>query len=658
MSSELLHGFRLGPWKVEPLRGAVTGPQGGAQHLEPKVMDVFVCLAEHASELVSREELQEVVWHGHAVTDEPLTRAIGELRRALQDDRGDPKYIETVPKRGYRLIGDIYLLDGTGLEKDLPRTKSIASLKEHRLAFVIVTVLVLALAYFAYNEFVIEPAQEEAPATTSTQVEDIKETDRWEMSVAVLPFINMSDDPGNEYFSDGLSEEILTLLARIPGLKVIGRTSSFSFKGKNEDLRVIGQTLGVKTVLEGSVRKSGERVRITAQLVDVSDGTHIWSESYDRTMTDIFAVQDDVAAAIIDALQIHISANPTRGRPTENTEAYALFLKARASHSVFEDEEAVEFLLKAVELDPKFAEAYELLSATYWAQAGGIINTAEGQKLMFEAAAKALTIDPDLVLAQAYYRSGNLENNSALRGIEAFERVVLEQPNNTEALNVLAWDLLLVGYLREALAIAERYVDLDPLSLRANYRLADALRAVGRTSESIAALEFLHHLDADAAKWVLGEINLVEKQDDIAIAYFEAALELQGITDTSWVRKLVTEGRDPVTGQAYLDRRIPQIVASAPEESALGWQLSLTKWYLVFGFLDRYFELILATDPTNLGWTDSEELIHGGTMYRRLGFTAHPKYLEVIEALKFTELWEQRGPPDFCEKVGDEWVCE
>jgi TolB-like protein len=136
----------------------------------------------------------------------------------------------------------------------------------------------------------------------------------------------MSDDPGNEYFSDGLSEDILTLLANIPDLKVIGRTSSFAFKGKNEDLRVIGQSLGVKTVLEGSVRKSGDRVRITAQLIDVSDGTHIWSESYDRTMTDIFSVQDDVAAAIIDALQIHVGTYPTRGRPTENSEAYALFL--------------------------------------------------------------------------------------------------------------------------------------------------------------------------------------------------------------------------------------------------------------------------------------------------------------------------------------------
>ncbi len=116
-----------------------------------------------------------------------------------------------------------------------------------------------------------------------------------------------------------MSEEILNLLANIPELKVIGRTSSFAFKGKNEDLRVIGEALGVKTVLEGSVRKSGERVRITAQLNDVSDGSHIWSETYDRTLDDIFAVQDDVAAASIDAMQIHIGTNPTRGRPTENT---------------------------------------------------------------------------------------------------------------------------------------------------------------------------------------------------------------------------------------------------------------------------------------------------------------------------------------------------
>ncbi len=239
MSPHLQKGFRLGPFRIEPQRGAVTGPHGETQHLEPKVMDVFVLLAEQADELVSRDKLLDAVWTGHVAADELLTGAISDLRRTLHDDSGDPKYIETIPKRGYRLTGDIYLLDGTRLEKSQARSQS----NQRKMAVVIMTALALALVYFAYDEFVIDPAQEQA-----------LRSDASDLSVAVLPFVNMSDDPSNEYFADGLSEEILNLLARIPGLKVIGRTSSFAFKGKNEDLRVIGKTLGVKTVLEGSVR--------------------------------------------------------------------------------------------------------------------------------------------------------------------------------------------------------------------------------------------------------------------------------------------------------------------------------------------------------------------------------------------------------------------
>ncbi len=657
MSSDLLHGFRLGPWRVEPLRGAVTGPQGGARHLEPKVMDVFVCLATHANELVTRDELQQTVWDGRAVTNEPLTRAIGELRHALENSGVESKYIETVPKRGYRLIGNVYLPDGTRFETDLSRTESITLLNEHKLAFVIVTVLVLALVYFAYDQFVIERMQEQAPATTSTQLEDIIDTDRWEKSVAVLPFVNMSDDPGNEYFADGLSEEILNLLARIPELKVIGRTSSFAFKGQNEDLRVIGQALGVKTVLEGSVRKSGERVRITAQLVDVSDGRQIWSDSYDRTMTDIFAVQDDVATAIIDALQIHVGTNPTRGRPTENTKAYVLFLKARASLNTLEARDAEELLQQAIELDPKFAEAYELLAFSYWSRTGVYYKAAEGQKLTGEAAAKALALDPDLVFAQALYQSGNIETWSLLGDIEAFERTVRQQPGNWWTLRALSYDLTEAGYLQEALGFAERFVDLEPLLPAANIRLFNALYAVGRTSEAVAVLELTDQLDPNGANWWIGIMNLVERQDDIAIAHIEADLEQFGIP-SDWVRDLVTGARDPATGQAYLDRRIPEIVAAIPEEYVIAWQSALILWYLYFGFLDRYFELILDLDLTDSAWTDAGGFVREGTRHRRLGFTAHPKYLEVAERMDYIDIWEQRGPPDFCEKVDGQWVCE
>ncbi len=514
--------------------------------------------------------------------------------------------------------------------------------------------MALAIGYFAYDEFVIEPAQEEALATDSAQ--EIVATEV-QQSIAVLPFVNMSDDPGNEYFSDGLSEEILNLLAKFPELKVIGRTSSFAFKGKNEDLRDIGQKLGVKTVLEGSVRKSGERVRITAQLVDVSDGAHIWSETYDRTLTDIFAVQDDVAAAIIDALQIHVVTNPTRGHPTENTEAYGLFLNARASFNANGWLDAEEILLKAVELDPKFAEAYEMLAFTYWYQAGWLVTSAEGQKLTSEAATKALAIDPDLVLAQAMYQVANIETYSYLSAIDAIERAVREQPGSPVLLETLVWYLVEAGYFREALRFAERFVDLEPLLPAANYILFETLYAVGRNSEAVAALEVADQLGGTSAKWDFGKMNLVEKQDDIAIAHFEAAMEQYGFPSI-WVRDLVTGARDPATGQAYLDRRIPEIIASMPEEYAFNMQGRLTLWYVFFGFLDRYFELILDLDLTDSAWTDADVPVHDATVFRRLGFTAHPKYLEVVELLGIVELWEQHGPPDFCEKVDGQWVCE
>jgi TolB-like protein len=468
----------------------------------------------------------------------------------------------------------------------------------------------------------------------------------------------MSPDPDQEYFSDGLSEDILNLLARIPGLKVIGRTSSFAFKGKNEDLRVIGQALGVKTLLEGSVRKSGNELRIVAQLIDTSDASQIWSESYERTMTDIFEVQEEVAAAIIDALQIHVGANPTRGRPTENTEAYALFLKARASLNACEMRGAEGLLLEAVELDPKFAEAHELLSYCYWEMSSSVVKAAEAQKLAYKAATKALAVDPDLVFAQALYESANIDSYSWIHEIEALERAVREQPGNPHSLAALGFDLIETGYLQEAVDLAEQRVELDPLSPGANLAMSNALYAIGRTSEALAALEVAEQLGSELTKDAIAQVNLVERRDETAIAYFETLLEQQELSDSSWVRALVTGARDPASGQAYLDRRIPQIVASMPEEYAVQTWRSLVLWYLLFGFLDRHFEVILDLESPDSTWTDADGLVFDSTIYRRLGFTAHPKYLEVAEAIGVIDLWEQRGPPDFCEKMDGQWVCE
>jgi TolB-like protein len=526
--------------------------------------------------------------------------------------------------------------EGIKKERHVERAESVTHITGRKLDFIIIGVLAVALTFFAVDKYILTP--DSASEIVGQQ------------SIAVLPFVNMSSDPEQEYFSDGLSEEILNLLAKVPDLIVIGRTSSFAFKGKNEDLRGIGQALNVKTVLEGSVRKSGDRVRITAQLIDVSNGAHLWSESYDRTLTDIFAVQDSVASEILAALQIHVGVAPTRGRPTESTEAYAQFLKAKAAMNRWEATNAEEFLLQAVELDPEFAEAWELLAYAYWERWGNTLDSATARPLTFNAATKALAIDPDLGLAQVFLRTAADEDSWLPGEIAELERIRLKEPNNVVANDLLAWDLLFAGYIQESLNLAMRAVERDPLSPNAQMNLFNALDASGRRSEALAALELASELGARYAKQDLAVFHRQELRYELSVTSEEANLRDRGLPD-SWVRDLHSGASDPLTGQEHLDRRIPEIVASVPDDRAYEMQLALDIWYLNYGFLDRYFELIAEQ-------SDTEILVANGMFRRSTGFTAHPKFLEVAEALDLFELWDERGPPDFCEKVGGEWVCE
>ncbi len=632
-SSAIHRTYSFGEFTLDLDRGALL--RAGADiKLRPKSFEVLSYLIERQGLLVTKDELFNAIWGRTVVTEDAITQCLSDIRRALRDQ--SQEMIRTVPRRGY--IFDLPVTQHGGpvtASGMASRSRFASSWPRWRLSAALVLMLGVAAVWWGFgNRRVDVPAIAEPLSITAPH------------SIAVLPFVNMSSDPEQEYFSDGISEEILNLLAKIPNLKVIGRTSSFAFKGKNEDLRTIGQILGVNTVLEGSVRKSGDRVRITAQLVSVSDGTNIWSESYDRTMTDIFSVQDDVAAAIIDALQIHVGTSSTRGRPTENTEAYTLFLRGRGLIDVGLHGAPERLLLKTIELDPNFAEAYELLAGIYWRRSE--------QKQTYDAAAKAIAIDPDLIWAQALYQSASIETR--LGAMEAAERAVREQPGNPNTLGMLSWSLLQAGYLQEALRLQERIVEIDPLSSEANLDLGYALYAVGRTSEAIAATELVSQLGGTSANWYLGKWNLVEKRDDIAIAYLETFFQKRGYSDTAWVRELVTSARDPATGQTYLDRRIPEIIVS---ESVVESSRKLTHLYSVFGFLDRHFDLILEADPTDSAWESlSELLVYDGVVTRRLGFTAHPKFLEVAESMGIINIWEQRGPPDFCEKVDDEWVCE
>src|SRR5512145_3059450 len=294
-------------------------------------------------------------------------------------------------------------------------------------------------------------------------------------SIAVLPFTNLSGDPARDYFSDGMSEELLNLLARIPGLKVASRTSSFAYKGRNVDIREVGQELGVETVLEGSVRQAGEQVRITAQLIDAETGFHLWSETYDRKLEDIFRVQDEIAAAIVDKLRIELApqeqALAVRDKaPTQNVEAYELYLQGRAAWKRRGEDnlrKAIDLYQRALGLDPGFARAYAALASAYVVLPGYTVEQGdEAQVLpMAETAARrALSIDPTIGEAHAVLAQMNSQRGDLLDAESGFFFAISLEPNAATPHHWYSILLGKVGRLDQALEQARRAQELDPTS--------------------------------------------------------------------------------------------------------------------------------------------------------------------------------------------------
>jgi tetratricopeptide (TPR) repeat protein len=227
---------------------------------------------------------------------------------------------------------------------------------------------------------------------------------------------------------------------------------------------------------------------------------------------------------------------------------------------------------------------------------------------------------------------------------------VREEPSHAEATDALVYDLLSAGYSEEALAIAERFVELDPLSASAHVELARAQLSNGRTSEAIASIEISGQLGTAGASKLLGDLYLLEEQDEIAIGYIESFLREQG-QPAEWVREFVVGARDPETGQAHIDRIFLKLeIANAADYR--------DSYYLMFKFLDRFFERIFEIGVSVGEWTFTETLIFDGTVHRQSGFTAHPRYLEVAEAYGLFDLWDERGAPDHCNKLDGQWVCE
>ncbi len=461
---------------------------------------------------------------------------------------------------------------GPGVPEAAKRAATAAARGWGRLALAAVAGLAI-LAGVAW--FLLRPGRPATPAATSATTVAMDDK-----SIAVLPFVDMSQSHDQEYFADGMSEQILDLLAKIPGLKVIARTSSFQFKGKAEDVRTVGEKLGVATVLEGSVRKAGDRLRITAQLIRASDGSHLWSEVYDRQVSDVFRTQDEIADAVVAALKVSLLGAPAqRAAPTASTEAYALYLQGLSysqRYTQADSARAMQYFKDAVTLDPNFALAWAALAGedggvmVFGVDDGAGAGYRELAQRITSAADRALALDPKL--ADAYVARASLVfmDHDVATAERQLKTALQLEPENINALGLSVYLSIASGRLDAAERYARRQIARDPLSIDAYRGLGTALWFMGRPADAEAVFRqvIAFRPDAESMRFRLAQVLVSEGRAQEALAQAEAERSVR------WRQAGQVTVLDALGRRAEADK-----VLAALELNVGGWQYQLAQIY-------------------------------------------------------------------------------
>jgi TolB-like protein/Flp pilus assembly protein TadD len=438
--------YEFGPFRVDASK-RLLARDGAPVPLTPKVFDTLVHLVQHSGTAIGKDELMRAIWPDTVVEENNLNQNISILRRILGDGRSDHRYIATVPGYGYQFVAEVKLSR--------------------------------------------ERSGQLSPANGA--------------SIAVLPFANLSADASNQYFCDGLAEELINALAKLGQIRVVARTSAFSFKGKETDVREIGRKLRVSTVLEGSVRKSGNRLRITVQLINAANGYHVWSERYDTQMQDIFDVQDEITLAIVSALKLRLLGKEKSvilKHHTENPKAYLSYLKGqyyRWKTAPEEFRKCREYFEQAVNADPFFALGYFGLNSYYgYGSAWGLIPPDEGWPKAHAALIKALELDDTLPEAHLSHAAFLLVHDRNWAGAEKeIKRVLALNPKLAEIHHLYSFYFLTVGRFDDAIAEGRRALECDPLSLIYGRSLGMCLYFSRQYDEAVAQYHETLELDQD-----------------------------------------------------------------------------------------------------------------------------------------------------------------
>ncbi len=516
----------------------------------------------------------------------------------------------------------------------IERTVPAAGLRGVRLAAAITGIGVLAAAPGLAWYLFLRPGVRSSPSDEAMRAKldavppasDIRAVP----SIAVLPLVNLSRDPDQEYFADGLAEELLNLLAKVPGLHVAGRTSSFSFKGKNEDLRAIGQKLNVKTVLEGSVQRAGDRLRITTQLINAADGYHVWSETYDRKLTDVFAVQDEISRSVVAALKVQLLPERAAGleRPATNPDAYAQVLLGRhliVRGSLQGYQLALATFRKAVELDPKYAPAWAGVAIASFHVGEGVgwhLDSRENDFARTLAAAdKAIELGPDLAdgyAARGYVRVLKTTDWAGARADLA--RAIALSPGNAEAICSQGDLFATLGRLPEAIATLSRATELDPLSVQAWWRLAWYHLGAGHVEEAreIARRTLELFPEHSHAARTLGFALLLETRLDEAQAAFQRS-------SSEPFREMGTALVEHARGHARESQQaLEHIIATSGKESTY----QIAEVYAFRGQRERAFEWLersLALQDAGMRYLKHDPLLRP--------LRADPRYVTLLKKM-------------------------
>ena len=577
--------------------------------LEPRAFDLLIYLIERRGRLVEKQELFEKVWKEAFVTDNALTRAVKEIRRAIGDDASAPRYIETLPKRGYRFMAEVKTVSETdstprqaespGSEERADSQSSDAAIRK-TMSAPRVNVRLMAYGAFALAVVALIAIGLQALFRSASAPHAIS-------SLAVLPFSNGSADPNSDYLSDGITESIINSLSQVSELKVMARTTAFRYKGKDADPQTVGRELKVEGVLTGKVTQQGDSLLVQAELVSAADGTELWGERYSRKMSDILAVQEEIARQISERLRLKLTGDEAKRLArsyTANTEAYQLYLKGRYYWNKRTEEsyqKAIEYFRQAIERDRKYALAYTGLADCYsFLSSQGIRPPREVFPLAKNASETAIALDDTLAEAHTSLAYVKLYYDWDWKGAEQeYNRAINLNPNYATPHHGYAYFLISTGRTEEAIAEIQRAEDIDPLSLIINTDHGEFYYFARRPDRAIAQLQKAIEMEPTfiRAHFLLARAYVQNGQCNDAIAEFQKARSLA----TGEVEMLgaLGQGYASCGKRPEAQRVINDLVALSKQHYISPHWLAAT--YAGLGEIDESFDWLDKTFETRFG---------------------------------------------------------